>query len=50
MCMLLHSDFLSLQKKPSITTDHVDDDDMVVCEVKFKNDEFTKLLKVKTRF
>ena len=34
-----------LQKRPSVTSDHVDDD-TVVYDIKFKNDEFAKLLKV----
>ena len=46
--MLLSNNFLTLQRKPSIKkTDHVDDD-TVVYEVKFNDDEFTKLLKVMT--
>ena len=34
------------QSRPTIETEHDDDEDCVTCEVKFKTDEFSQLLKV----
>ena len=38
--------FLVFQKRPTIETDHIEEEDSIVCEVKFKGDEFTNLLQV----